>query len=193
MASSEYSAEYSGEHYLKACNIWFCPNHTQTSLEISRMAEAEREKVWADLAGREETTTFKRNIVEDPNMVQEKLKELDHELQRIQNKRAFNLAHEANPQYTSRLALKFLRASLFDAKGSAARIVQNFEVKLELFGESKLGRDIWLSDLDDDDLEMIESGAIQILAQSDLGGRKVIFSRPAPFLKHKMESHVSIS
>ena len=71
--------------------------------------------------------------------------------------------------------LKFLRAEKFDAALAASRLVLHFEEKLELFGEDLLGREIQLSDLDQDDLDTLNMGYLQVLPEPDTNNRKVLF------------------
>jgi hypothetical protein len=46
-----------------------------------------------------------------------------------------------------------------------------------LFGENKLVKDITLDDLDEYDMEALESGGFQVLAEKDLAGRSVLYGR----------------
>ena len=74
----------------------------------------------------------------------------------------------------------FLRADKFDSKLAAQRMINFFREKRRLFGSHTLGRDITLSDMDDDDMTMLQSGYTQILPLRDRAGRAVWFS-----LSHK--------
>ena len=46
---------------------------------------------------------------------------------------------------------------------------------LESTGEEKLGREIYLSDLSDDDMESMNRGFLQVLPQRDATGRQIVF------------------
>lgn len=75
--------------------------------------------------------------------------------------------------------LMFLRSERYDPKGSAERMVEHFESKRYLFGSAEvLGRDILLSDLNDDDRAALEVGHVQVLPRRDAAGRVVIFIAP---------------
>ncbi|KAL3919718.1 MAG: hypothetical protein SGILL_003614 [Bacillariaceae sp.] len=71
----------------------------------------------------------------------------------------------------------FLRATEGDCKKAAKRLVRHFATKRRLFGDEKLVKDITLSDLDEHDMESLESGGFQVLAERDLAGRSVLFGR----------------
>jgi hypothetical protein len=69
--------------------------------------------------------------------------------------------------------LIFLRADRFHAKKAAWRIVGHFHKKLELFGASKLCKDITLKDLDPRAMEVIEHGYLTVLPGRDRSDRLV--------------------
>jgi hypothetical protein len=92
----------------------------------------------------------------------------------------------------------FLRAWGFeDPKLAAERMVQHFEMKMDLFGKDKLGRNIRLADLeegdDPKDLEVVQCGCNQVLLGSDLGGRTVIFDSQLLMNNQSRKSLVSTS
>jgi hypothetical protein len=180
---------------MDACKIWFCPDGERTAKELHQIPTEEREKVWADLSGRESTTNFKREISEDPNMVTNKLKEFDTALRSIPDKAAYDIAHLIGATYVESRAfrLMFLRTTEFDVQASAERMVKHFEMKLELFGQDKLGKKICLSDLEEDDLAVMETGFSQLLPNTDIGGRRMIFDRPQTTVYKTRENFVSQS
>jgi hypothetical protein len=92
---------------------------------------------------------------------------------------AFQLAMELDPEYATsrRLSLAFLRSVEGSAKRAAKRYVRHFTTKLDLFGRDKLCKDIELSDLDEYDMEALESGGFQVLDQKDRAGRPILFGR----------------
>jgi hypothetical protein len=122
--------KYSHHHYLDACKIWFNPDGPRAATELKQLPLEEREKVWADLTGREATTTFTQNIKEDAEMLKSKLLELSTALEtadrvraidaddNVDKKCAFDLARESNPEYvrSESFRLKFLRASGYDPR-----------------------------------------------------------------------------
>ena len=95
----------------------------------------------------------------------------------FKQKQALDKAMEIAPEYVrdANFHLKFLRAEKFDARLAATRMALHFEEKRLLFGEDKLGREILLSDLNEDDMDCLNTGYLQILNDLDFGNRKVIF------------------
>ena len=69
--------------------------------------------------------------------------------------------------------LKFLRADLFNATEAALRLARHFQAKLELFGRSKLVKDIVQDDLDEEDMAALYAGFTQLLPVRDRAGRAV--------------------
>lgn len=113
---------------------------------------------------------------EDVPFLNEKLQELDKELDTIVIKESFDLARKQNPSYVSSqdFRLMFLRCHLFDCQKAALAMVQHFEVKQKLFGTGDvLGRDLCQSDLSPTDMQLLESGFIQVLPEQDASGRTV--------------------
>ena len=105
-----------------------------------------------------------------------RLDEMDQNVRKIRRKQAYDRAKYMNEAYVTDRSfwLMFLRADRFDANLSAQRLVRHFEVKQELFGDGEvLGRDIFLSDLNDDDMRALESGFIQLLPSRDSSGRSI--------------------
>jgi len=70
--------------------------------------------------------------------------------------------------------LMFLRADLFDVAKTATRLVNSFQLKLELFGIDKLAKHITWEDLDDDTRNDVQSYTIQYYPELvDNAGRTV--------------------
>jgi hypothetical protein len=166
-------------HIAVACEIWFCPVQERTSRELHQLSQVEREKVWADMSGDECLSTFEI-IKEDSEVVAQCLREMDDEISITSRKEAFLQAQGLAPGYVNSepMRTKFLRSEMFNPKAAAARIIRHFEVKKNLFGEDKLGRDILLSDLTEEgDMEALSCGGGQFLREADKAGRRVYFSR----------------
>ena len=110
---------------------------------------------------------------------QEALKELADALEKMpkEKKVALDIAAQRLPSYVENedFRIKFLRAEAFDAHSAATRMALYFDAKLDLFGESALCREILLSDLDNDDMDCLRTGYLQVLADTDFGDRKVLF------------------
>lgn len=86
--------------------------------------------------------------------------------------------------------LLFLRADLFNSKLAATRFVKFFALKLKLFGNDVLGRDIRLSDLGQDELDFMRSGS-RWLTHRDRAGRAVCFFIP-PCNKPSVETRFKV-
>jgi hypothetical protein len=136
---------------------------------LSTLSLKEREKAYEEIHG------VDLIVEETPELVANRLAAMEVELQKIHKKPAYDLALQRNKEYVTgrRLRLQFLRAEYFDANKAAARLVKYFEGKLELFGPEVMARPIYLSDLDSDDLEPLQSGLFQFLPARDRAGRAV--------------------
>mmetsp|Transcript_40007 Transcript_40007/g.61477 ORF Transcript_40007/g.61477 Transcript_40007/m.61477 type:complete len:383 (-) Transcript_40007:315-1463(-) len=139
------------------------------SRELKQLPMRTREKVGQDLYGLSEGDTIEPSDFDS----------LREEIDKIEAKQAYERAYEMDPEYVSNTAfqLMFLRATQGKAKAAAKRMVRHFDTKLHLFGEEKLVKDIQISDLDEDDMEALESGGFQVLPERDLAGRSVLFGR----------------
>jgi hypothetical protein len=158
--------------------------------ELNTLSLKEREKVLHDIHGVADP------IDEVPELVERSLVELDNYLnveRRQWNTAAYNLAESRSPEYVKsrKIRLMFLRASRFDSSQAAGTMLQFFEKKLELFGPSKLCKDITLDDLSSADIECMENGHLQFLPARDRAGRCVLVVA-LPFLTYREhENHVS--
>jgi hypothetical protein len=143
--------------------------------EMCRLSLGERDKALHDVHG------VSDDIEESHKFILERQNLLDDELSKLRDKRsAYDLAHKMNPNYVENpeFRLRFLRADSFDAKQAAIRIAAHFESKLELFGESKLPRDIVQDDLEKEDLEILTCGVHQLLPIRDQAGRTILLWIP---------------
>jgi hypothetical protein len=142
--------------------------------DLNNMTMHERERVYYDLHG------VSAAIEETPELVECRLVELDNEIRNTGSRNAYSIAEAQTVKYVSnpKLRLKFLRASLFDVKSAASRLIQFFEMKQKLFGLEKLTKDIEIDDFDEEDRRAVESGVLQILPLRDRSGRVVLCSVP---------------
>ena len=114
---------------------------------------------------------------EDATFLNDKLQELDKELDKITDKESFDLARQQNPSYVNSpdFRLMFLRCHQFDCQKAALAMVQHFQVKQELFGNGNvLSRDVCQSDLSPVDKCLLASGFIQVLPERDAAGRTIL-------------------
>ncbi|CAJ1944497.1 unnamed protein product [Cylindrotheca closterium] len=117
-------------------------------------------------------------IQEDPIIMEEKLSQMENEICKIKKKEAYLQAKEISPDFALNkdLRLLFLRSDKkLNAKKAAATFVSHFEVKKKLFGEEKLGRDIMLHDLKQEEWKFCQTRWLQ---HRDRSGRIVLFWTP---------------
>ena len=146
---------------------------------LTSLTLEEREGVYLEQHGVTE------DLKEDPNMVSQRLEELQVHLQKLKQKRhvattAFELAEATNPGYCQdrTFHLRFLRTENFKSKSAAARMMRFFELKRYLFGDDKLSKTITLKDLTDDDVHALKQGFFQLLPSRDSAGRVVSIMFP---------------
>jgi len=143
--------------------------------ELNKLSMAERDEVSCDVHG-------VNAVSEDPELIGECVESLQFEIESIptREKEAYLLARGQNPGYVmdKKFLLMFLRANQFDTKAAAARFVSFFQIKMELFGRDKLGRDIRVDDLNEDDIASLESGYAQVLDARDRADRAIFMLMP---------------
>jgi hypothetical protein len=154
------------------------PNGNETDALISEALEqmtiAERERTYFEMHGVADA------IEETPELVAEKLKELQQELFRLKLRsnlpsKAFKLAELQNPNfvYNQVYGRRFLRGSEFKAEKAATNMIRFYDLKLQLFGERKLCKEITLDDLNEEDIDVLKKGYFQKLPERDRAGRPV--------------------
>jgi hypothetical protein len=149
--------------------------------ELNTLSLQERQQVEEEVHG------VADEIKEDAQFVEEKLEELNLQMNKIRKKPAYDLALFLCPDYvTDRICLlMFLRSQCFDVALTAKMVVNHFEVKLEYFGIDKLVRDITYEDLDEDDRANV-GGSRWWIKGKDRAGRCLFFviQKAAPKYKH---------
>jgi hypothetical protein len=149
--------------------------------ELNTLSLQERQQVEEEVHGVADESK------EDAKYVEEKLEELNLQINKIRKKPAYDLALFLCPAYVTDRAfcLMLLRSECFDVVLIAKRVVKHFEVKLELFGIDKLVRDITYEDLDEDDRANV-GGSHWWLKAKDRAGRSLFFvvQKAAPKYKH---------
>jgi hypothetical protein len=150
--------------------------------ELNGLSMKERDEIYHDVHGVLDVMN------ENPVTVRDEVTRLMQQLDEMpaRQKGAYAQALEQNPSYVhdEEFLLMFLRADRFNVKASALRCVSFFEFKLQLFGRDKLGRDITIGDLSDDDIVCLESGYSQMLSGRDRAGRAIFCLMPM-IRKHK--------
>eukprot|EP00980_Cylindrotheca_fusiformis_P026955 scaffold18140_cov54-Cylindrotheca_fusiformis.AAC.1 len=134
---------------------------------MSSLTFEEQQVAIHDLHGVSEVTE------DDPNIVDEKIAEMQVELSKISSKDAYLLAEELSPDYVhnKELRLLFLRSALFNSKNAAVRFVKFFTLKLRIFGKEKVGKDILISDLGPEGLDFCRLHGSRWLPHRDRAGR----------------------
>lgn len=147
--------------------------------ELTRLSLQERQDILHDLHGVSET------LLETPQRIQDALQALNAELQRTATpvyKMAMQEDDDSSPATTtttSNLVLEdsfrllFLRCHEYNVPLAAKKIQAFLQIKLELFGASKLCREITLQDLSPEDRECLSNGHFQVLPTRDRAGRAV--------------------
>mmetsp|Transcript_4554 Transcript_4554/g.6731 ORF Transcript_4554/g.6731 Transcript_4554/m.6731 type:complete len:341 (-) Transcript_4554:70-1092(-) len=151
--------------------------YAQFRHELAVMPDEEREEAVRDLYAAEE------EIVESPQFIEDKLNELESEIDNIEHKEAYDLGQFINQEYASdsHFRLMFLRADRFDARLAAKRMVKYFERKVELFGTEVAFRKLSFLDFSAEDRGNVEAGGIYLLPYPDEGGRKIIVTSRSHF------------
>jgi hypothetical protein len=140
--------------------------------DLNQLSLKEREDILHDIHGVSDA------VEEEPDFVAHTLLELDMWIGKRKNKtiaEAYKMAETLSPSYVQarKFRLMFLRADRFDAKDAATRMFRHFEQKLELFGASKLCKDITLEDMGPEDLECLHNGHSTLLPIRDQAGRVI--------------------
>lgn len=112
---------------------------------------------------------------EDTLSLQSKLLQMQIHLDRIKAGTAYEEAERRDIIYTRNreLQLMFIRADRYQPKEAAERMVRWFDLKKSLFGSFKLCKSISLDDLNDDDMECMRSGYMQLPPYRDVAGRVI--------------------
>jgi hypothetical protein len=137
--------------------------------DMTELSMQEREQVYHDVHG------ISHVVEETPDLVARCLADLDSELNKIDHKPYYELAKRQDPDYVSdrKLLLKFLRSESFDSQRAADRLVRFFQIKSDLFGESKLTTEIRIADLNEEDIRVLASGLAQLMPRRDRAGRTI--------------------
>jgi hypothetical protein len=148
--------------------------------ELNKLSLVEREETLFDIHG-----VSDNEVDETPELISRTSKELDHFLKTLKTD-AYDLAESQSPEYlkSAKFRLMFLRAESFDAQNAAHRMIQFLEHKLELFGPTKLCKEIKLDDLTPEDMESLENGHMQLMPVRDRSDR-AIFVFIANYMKFK--------
>ncbi|CAJ1969898.1 unnamed protein product [Cylindrotheca closterium] len=137
--------------------------------EMNRLSMQERANAFADVH------CVGEDIQETPEMVQRSLEEFENTVQKERNP-VYEMAVNQNRAYVEdpKFRLKFLRAKLYDARKSVRQMMSFLEQKAKYFGNDKVAREIDLSDLSKEDMELMLSGLYHIQEGRDRMGRVIV-------------------
>ena len=158
--------------------------------DMLSLSMEERREALEDLHGVEQLKD------EDEAEMQQKLEEIENELNRLRraelnwngsadNKKdtsAYVLAEATDRAYVHdrKFRMMFLRATRYDPLVAAERMLMYFSMKKRLFGADKLCKKITIDEcFNDDDLESLKHGWVQISPYKDARGRKIVYSNGA--------------
>jgi hypothetical protein len=122
---------------------------------------------------------------ETPELLSQKLDQLEVELQRQKQRNATSTAYQqatdeagtepSKKRYLEKVKLQCLRADSYDVAKTASRVLRFFQLKLRLFGSTKLlPQDLGIQHIPKEDLPYLQSGFIQLLSQRDRSGRALL-------------------
>ena len=142
--------------------------------ELHDKPKDERERLLNELHG-----VSSRAVPESPVMIVCALNMFQEEVDKFipdYEKRAYQKACSMNSTYvhSADFRLKFLRAEFFHSKKAALRYVRNLDFLLDKFGEFALMRQLYISDLNSEEMKFFKKGFMQILPFRDRCGRRVV-------------------
>ena len=156
---------------------------------MSRLSVADREQVMNDLHAVPEP------LEETPEMMNELLDQLEEALQERKREHASPVLSNLDPKATKTVGTEayflaelmdrqyvfdrerrcqFLRADRYQPQEAADRLIRYFATKSKLFGTDKLTTDIRLDDLEEEALQVLQSGAYQESPVQDSAGRTIV-------------------
>lgn len=156
--------------------------------ELFEMENGTREAMLDELHG-----VKSRAIPESPELIEAALRAFDIELQNLDHKKvvininqerhSLDQAHlratmdlQSNYVTSPEFRIRFLRAELFDVKKAVIRYCRNLNYVWDLFGDTGLLRQIYLSDLNENEIRYLKEGRIQCLTSRDKMGRRIYFA-----------------
>ena len=143
--------------------------------EMNELSVAERNKLYEEVHGVAQPPD------ESPDFVAQAITEFDDALQKFpkSRKKALDRALFLKPSlaFDTNFKLLFLRGDYFNTSKAVTKMVKHFDLKLKLFGEEKLVKDITLDDLPEEDVQeyFVNCGISIILPRRDPNGRQILF------------------
>eukprot|EP00980_Cylindrotheca_fusiformis_P001236 scaffold331_cov117-Cylindrotheca_fusiformis.AAC.14 len=121
-------------------------------------------------------------LEEDPDSVSRALFTMD-QMVRAEKDYFYELAASQDRSFVENRSfrLKFLRVNFYDVKRSVRQMMNFLKHKATYFGADNLGREIELSDLTHEELNLITSGLFHVQQGRDKSGRVIVY-----MLNHKL-------
>ncbi|CAJ1963566.1 unnamed protein product [Cylindrotheca closterium] len=155
--------------------------------EMNRLSVQERAKAFDDLhcVGEE--------LRETPEMIQKSLAEFEEAVQKERNS-VYEMAINQNRAYVEdpKFRLKFLRAKLYDIRKSVRQMMSFLEQKAKYFGDDKVAQEIGMSDLTEEDVQLMLSGLFHIQDGRDRKGRVILHMFSKKLGKCKAETFIRV-
>lgn len=152
------------------------------------------DRIWAE----EFNTTTDSNmytIDETPELISTALQKMDDEINsetiplqekqahvravELHNKHCYQHGFPPSNEYcyvcTQYFRLRFLRADRYNPQKAAIRYCKSLNVLRTFFGDVSLTRQLYLSDLTDDEIKFLMDGMVQLLPSRDPVGRRILF------------------
>jgi hypothetical protein len=134
--------------------------------DLYTMTVQERERALHDVHG------IADSMVETHELVQSAKSKLRHQLSLIgYRSTAYQLAMSQCSEYVESLHIIFLRRDGYDVNSAASRMLSHFDMKMTLWGETTLGRNITLNDFNEDDMACLNEGLFHSINCRDQAGR----------------------
>lgn len=139
--------------------------------DLTRMSVQSRNEMNEEIHGLRTLTPE-----ETPEMVQDKLRELNYALNMLPSTPSYDEAMGLSSELvkSSEFRMRFLRAETFDARKAAIRMEQYLTFAKNYFGPEALHRPSFMSDLDKQEQEMLKAGNLQLLDSRDRFGRRIV-------------------
>ena len=141
--------------------------------EISQLSLRERTAIQEEIHGVHE------GVEETPELLEELLRAFQAELDMVRKKPAYDRTLCLNPRYVldRERRILFLRADRLNPALAARRYIKYFECKLDVWGMTKLGKEINWEDLEEADKEAVKSGSVWFTKDFDRAGRRLVWIR----------------
>jgi len=155
--------------------------------ELNKLSFQERETIYEEIHG---IDVRNAGVRETPELLSKSFEQLELELQKLRSvhpawdrgQRLFGDTTYLNSEETR---IMFLRCDLFDWKKTANRLCDYAELLLDIFGDFALQRRPYITDLNDLELRVLETGGYQVLPGRDRAGRRILgnlaFDAPKEF------------